>query len=160
METNIRKILVPVDFSENSKAALEYAHSFIKMFNAELILTHIIEPIVYPPDFSLGQITLPTDDLKEIENRVRSELAKWAEDERNVGIKTKSIIATGKPFLEIIQIAKDEDVDLIIISSHGHTGMEHILFGSTSEKVVRKAPCPVLTVRVPLKGFDYKKAFA
>ncbi len=74
------------------------------------------------------------------------------------GVKAvKTIVKTGKPFVEIIETAKEEDVDLIIIATHGHSGVEHILFGSTAEKVVRKAPCPVLTLREPIKGFNYKE---
>jgi nucleotide-binding universal stress UspA family protein len=69
----------------------------------------------------------------------------------------KTIIKTGKPFVEIIETAKEENTDLIIIATHGHSGVEHILFGSTAEKVVRKAPCPVLTLREPIKGFNYKE---
>ena len=62
-------------------------------------------------------------------------------------IKAASVIKVGKPFIEIIEVAKSENADLIVISSHGRTGMDHVLFGSTADKVVRKAPCPVLTVR-------------
>jgi nucleotide-binding universal stress UspA family protein len=68
----------------------------------------------------------------------------------------QTIVKLGKPYLEILEVAKAEDVDLIIISTHGHTGVEQILFGSTADKVVRKAPCPVLTLREPIKGFDFK----
>jgi nucleotide-binding universal stress UspA family protein len=67
-----------------------------------------------------------------------------------------SLIKTGKPFVEIVETAIEEDIDLIIIATHGHTGIEHVLFGSTAEKVVRKAPCPVLTIREPIKGYRYK----
>jgi nucleotide-binding universal stress UspA family protein len=75
-----------------------------------------------------------------------------------IGVKNvKTIIKTGKPFVEIIETAKEENADLIIIATHGHSGVEHILFGSTAEKVVRKAPCPVLTLREPIKGFNYKE---
>jgi nucleotide-binding universal stress UspA family protein len=74
-------------------------------------------------------------------------------------LNVKTIIKTGKPFIEIIETATEEDVDLIIIATHGHSGVEHILFGSTAEKVVRKAPCPVLTLREPAKGFRFKEQF-
>jgi nucleotide-binding universal stress UspA family protein len=158
MPLTINKILIPIDFSENSKQALRYANSFGTMFSSELILVYVIEPVLYPPDFSLGQITVSTPGLQEIDSRAREELSRLAEEERALGLTVKSLVRTGKPFVEIIQCAKDEDVDLIIISSHGHSGMEHILFGSTSEKVVRKAPCPVLTLREPVKGFDYQEA--
>ncbi len=73
----------------------------------------------------------------------------------NKVVESETIIKTGKPFVEIIETAKEIDADLIIMATHGHTGVEHLLFGSTAEKVVRKAPCPVLTLREPIKGFNY-----
>jgi nucleotide-binding universal stress UspA family protein len=69
--------------------------------------------------------------------------------------EVETVIKTGKPFVEINETASELDIDLIIIATHGHTGMEHLLFGSTAEKVVRKAPCPVLTLREPVKGFKF-----
>ncbi len=78
--------------------------------------------------------------------------------EIQAGIKVRTMVKTGKPFLEIVETAAEEDADMIIISSHGHSGVEHILFGSTAEKVVRKAPCPVLILKDPIKGFQYKEA--
>lgn len=158
MELHIKKILVPVDFSDNSKAALKTAVQFGTFFQAELVLIHVIEPLFYPPDFTLGQITVPSMDTKNIEEQARQELMKLALMEVQGKLESKVIVKSGKPFSEIIDTAAEEDVDLIIISSHGHSGMEQILFGSTSEKVVRKAPCPVLTLRDPLKGFDYRQA--
>jgi nucleotide-binding universal stress UspA family protein len=71
-------------------------------------------------------------------------------------LDVKTVIKTGKPFVEIVETAAEEDIDLIIIASHGHTGVEHLLFGSTAEKVIRKAPCPVLTLREPVKGYKFK----
>ena len=155
MEPEISKVLVPIDFSDYSKSALKYAVSFVKHFNAKLILVYVVEPVIYPPDFSMGQIAIPSVDL-EMDKRAMEELDKLAEQEIPSEIKVKSIVKTGKPFIEIIETAGEQDVDLIIIATHGHTGMEHILFGSTAEKVVRKAPCPVLTLREPIKGFLFK----
>lgn len=142
---SIERILVPIDFSEYSLSALEYAVRFAKHFGAELILLHVVEPTVYPADFSLGQIGSHNiedelhrhseEELKRLSVRVAPEVA------------VRSMTRLGKPFLEITDAAVTLDVDLIIIASHGHTGVEHILFGSTAEKVVRKAHCPVLTVR-------------
>ncbi len=155
MEPNIKKVLVPIDFSDYSKNSLTCAVNFVKQFNAELTLIYVVEPVIYPPDFSMGQIAIPSVDL-EIDKRAVEELEKLAVKEIPHEIKVKTVVKTGKPFIEIIETASEENVDLIIIASHGHTGVEHILFGSTAEKVVRKAPCPVLTLREPVKGFDYK----
>ncbi len=158
MEPDIKKILVPIDFSDYSKSSLKYAINFVKQFHAELFLIYVVEPVIYPPDFSMGQIAIPSVDL-DMDKRAAEELNKLAQKEIPEEIKVHNIVKTGKPFLEIIDTAAEEDIDLIIIASHGHTGVEHLLFGSTAEKVVRKAPCPVLTLRDPVKGFDYKEHF-
>ena len=155
MEPNISKVLVPIDFSDYSKSALKYAVNFVKHFSAQLFLIYVVEPVIYPPDFSMGQIAIPSVDL-EMDKRAIEELNKLAEQEIPAEIKVKSIVKTGKPFIEILETASEENVDLIIIATHGHTGVEHILFGSTAEKVVRKASCPVLTLREPIKGFLFK----
>ena len=156
MEPEIKKVLVPIDFSDYSKNSLKFAVNFIKYFHAELFLIYVIEPVIYPPDFSMGQIAIPAID-GEIDKRAFEELQNLAKNEIPPDVKCKSIIKTGKPYLEIIETAKEEDIDLIIIASHGHTGVEHILFGSTAEKVVRKAPCPVLSFRDPKKGYEFKE---
>jgi nucleotide-binding universal stress UspA family protein len=103
----------------------------------------------------MGQIAIPSVNA-EWDIKAKEELDKLAASEIPDTVKVKTIIKTGKPFLEIIETAADENVDIIIIATHGHSGMEHILFGSTAEKVVRKAPCPVLTLREPIKGFTFK----
>ncbi len=150
----IKKILVPIDFSEYSLKALNYAIEFAQSFNAELFLIYVIEPMVYPADFSMGQIAIPeiTDDFN---SKAESDMDNLIKEKIGEKVKAQRIIKTGRPFLEIIQTASEIDADLIIIATHGLTGMEHLLFGSTAEKVVRKAPCPVLTLREPTKGFHF-----
>lgn len=154
MVPNIKKVLVPIDFSDYSKGALNYSINFIKCFNAEITLIYVIEPVIYPPDFSATQISIPPTDF-EITKNAEESLKQFINKEIPADIKVKSVIKTGKPFVEIVETASEENIDLIIISSHGRSGVEKILFGSTAEKVVRKAPCPVLTLRAPLKGFNY-----
>ena len=154
MKPEIKRVLVPVDFSDYSKNALTYAINFAKHFNAELHLINVVEPVIYPPDFSMGQIAIPSVDL-EMDKRAKEELENLSKKQIPSGITTKIVVKTGKPFIEIIETAAEIDADLIIIATHGHSGVEHILFGSTAEKVVRKAPCPVLTLREPVKGFNY-----
>ena len=155
MEPKIKKVLVPIDFSDYSKSSLRYAVNFAKQFNAEIYLIYVIEPVIYPPDFSMGQIAIPSVNA-EWGERAKEELENLAKTEIPEGVNVKTILKNGKPFMEIIDAASEEDVDLIIIATHGHTGVEHILFGSTAEKVVRKAPCPVLTLREPVKGFMFR----
>jgi nucleotide-binding universal stress UspA family protein len=143
---NLKKIVVPQDFSDYSMHALKYAVTFAELFKSELIILHVVEPIVYPADFSFGQVSIPAME-EEIRKRSEEELNELVAKEIPSSIKVTSIIKVGKPFIEIIEVAKSENADLIVISSHGRTGMDHVLFGSTADKVVRKAPCPVLTVR-------------
>lgn len=153
-----KKILVPVDFSNYSKNAINFSVQFAIKNNAQILLLYVIEPIIYPADLSIGQIALPSVNL-DLDQTAKSELEKLAQSEIGDSVQTTCIIKYGKPFLEIIETARDEDADLIIISSHGRSGVEHILFGSTADKVVRKSPCPVLTIREPLKGFNYKDVY-
>ncbi len=149
----IRNILAPIDFSDYSKNALKYATQFAKEFNAKLYLIYVVEPMIYPADFSMGQIAIPSTDV-DLHARAEEELNNLAKT-IDPSLKVETMIRTGKPFVEIIEEAKGKNIDLIIIASHGHTGVEHLLFGSTAEKVVRKAPCPVLTLREPIKGFQF-----
>jgi nucleotide-binding universal stress UspA family protein len=142
----IKRIVVPIDFSEYSKEAFRYAVDFAKTFGAELLLVYVVEPVVYPSDFSFGQVALPSMDL-ELRERSQEQLQFLIQKEVPDGIAARCIVRSGKPFNEIIQSAKEESADLIIIATHGHSGIEHVLFGSTAEKVVRKAPCPVLSIR-------------
>jgi universal stress protein A len=142
----LQRILVPVDFSSHSMNALKYAISFAKQFNASIDLIYVIEPVVYPADFSLGQIGFPNVE-EELQTHVEKELQNLIKNDIRKQVISRKAIRTGKPFYEINQYAQERGIDLIIIATHGHSGMEHILFGSTAEKVVRRAPCPVLVVR-------------
>lgn len=150
----IQKILVPIDFSDYSKNALKYAVQFAKHFNAKMFLIYVVEPVIYPADFSMGQVAIPSTDI-DLSKRAEEELNNLAKTAIDPSLQCECIIKTGKPFVEINDTAAEKDVDLIIIATHGHTGVEHLLFGSTAEKVVRKAPCPVLTLREPIKGFQF-----
>lgn len=152
----INKVLVPIDFSDYSKNALRYAVQFAKQFKAKIFLVYVVEPMIYPADFSMGQVAIPSMDA-DVQTRAEEELQNLAKSLVDKSTEVETIIRTGKPFVEIIETANEKDIDLIIIATHGHTGVEHLLFGSTAEKVVRKAPCPVLTLREPIKGFHFNK---
>jgi len=155
MTQMINKVLVPIDFSDYSKNALRYATQFAKQFSAKMFLVYVVEPVIYPADFSMGQVAIPSTDI-DLQKRAEEELKNLAKNFIDPAIEVETIIKTGKPFVEIIETASEKDADLIIMATHGHTGVEHLLFGSTAKKVVRKAPCPVLTLREPIKGFQYK----
>lgn len=142
----LQRILVPIDFSNHSMNALKYAVSFAQQFKASIDLIYVIEPAVYPADFSFGQIGFPNIE-EELQTHVDEELENLIKNGIRGRVVSRKVVRTGKPFYEINQYAQERNIDLIIIATHGHTGVEHILFGSTAEKVVRKAPCPVLVVR-------------
>lgn len=148
----VRSILVPIDFSEHSRKALQYAIPFAEQFKASIDLLYVVEPTVYPADFSFGQVAFPSVE-DELRQRGSQELELLIEKEIGKRVRARAVVRTGKAFNEIDQYAKDESTDLIIIATHGHSGMEHVLFGSTAEKVVRYAPCPVLVVRMGEKEF-------
>ncbi len=145
-EAVIRKILVPIDFSDYSKGALQYAVSLAQQFKAELLLVYVVEPTIYPADFSFGQVVLPNIE-KELRERGRTELDELVQKHIGSTLTAKARVCTGKPFLEIVKTAQEQNIDLIVMATHGHTGMEHLIFGGTAEKVIRKAPCPVLMLR-------------
>ena len=149
---DMKRIIVPIDFSDYSKKALRYAVEFAKQFSAEIILVYVVEPVVYPADFSFGQVAIPSME-NELRQRGEEQLAKLLENEAGHLIPSRAVVRSGKPFVEINLLAQEENADLIIIATHGHSGIEHVLFGSTAEKVVRKAHCPVLTVREKEKEF-------
>ena len=140
------RILVPIDFSESSKKALSASIALARSFQAELILIYVVETAVYPADFGFGQVAIPGIE-REMTERGEAELGKLVKTQINGAVASRTLVSTGKPFLEIIKAAEAEKVDLIVIGTHGHTGVEHILFGSNAEKVVRKASCDVLVVR-------------
>ncbi|MBI5648003.1 MAG: universal stress protein [Ignavibacteriae bacterium] len=146
MLQNISRILIPIDFSDASKNTLKHGVAFAERFHAEVLLVYVIEPVIFPADFSFGQVAVPS---MESEFRMRGEdnLARLLENEVLPRTTGRALVRMGKPFVEINRAAREEQADLIIIGTHGHTGIEHVLFGSTAEKVVRKAPCPVLVLR-------------
>jgi len=140
----IRKILVPTDFSDYSRRSLEQAVEWAKHLDAKIILLHVLELPAYP---QYGYARIPTEEgkRKTIANRQLTEL-KSALGENLIETIT---LRTGSPFHEIATEAKVRKSDLVVISTHGYTGFKHLLLGSTAERVVRCAPCPVLVTRTP-----------
>ena len=143
------KILCPFDFSENAQEALQYAiHLMLKDEDATLYLTHVVDSRVYDYGGPIyGQE--PSVSMVVLDQSTKEQLEKKLLDHVPEGIQNRveTIILFGVPFLEIIITAKDKNIDLIVIGTHGRTGIAHMLVGSVAEKVVRKAPCPVLSVK-------------
>jgi nucleotide-binding universal stress UspA family protein len=146
----IRSILLPTDFSECANYALSYATSFARSAGASIICVHVIEPVVPTVGYTGMTEPLPMADISEqLEDSAERELPKIAGCEECSGLRVEEVIAHGDASSEIVRVARERGVDLIVISSHGRTGLGRILFGSTAEAVVRHAPCPVLVVKPP-----------
>jgi nucleotide-binding universal stress UspA family protein len=146
----IRSILLPTDFSDCASYALSYATSLARQFSARIICVHVIEPVVPAVGYTGMAEPLPLADISEqLETSAERELPKIAGCEECRGLELEEVIAHGDAASEIVRVAREHDVDLIIISSHGRTGLGRILFGSTAESVVRHAHCPVLVVKPP-----------
>ena len=146
----IRRILVPTDFSECGNYALSHAASLARMFKASIICLNVIEPIVPAVGYSGMTEPLPIADITDqLEDSAERELPKLAECDECVGLEVEELVVHGEAASEIVRVATERDADLIVISSHGRTGLGRILFGSTAEAVVRHATCPVLVVKPP-----------
>lgn len=148
----IKTILFPTDFSNGARAAMDHAISLAKDYQAKLILLYVIQDIsiaewYIPSSISAGEL------IEDMQKSAWQEMDKWIAEVTKQVKDVEKMVVRGVPFVEIIQTAKERNADLIVIGTHGRTGIDHMLFGSTAEKVVRKAACPVLTVRIAGKEF-------
>jgi nucleotide-binding universal stress UspA family protein len=140
-----KKILVPIDFSPPSKNAFKYAVRFAEEFGGELTLLHVLEPQSMTGLMAIPEATgFVENDIVAAGKNLRS----LAGSVRNARIERPHWkVRGGLPSHEIVEVAKEMDVDLIIVATHGYTGWKHFCIGSTAERIVRAAPCPVLVVR-------------
>ncbi len=141
----IRQILAPTDFSECSKQAVACAYELAQTFGAKLVLLHVIEELpsyigFIPPG---GAAML----LKDLERQARLDLAEVLPEAEAAEVEVTRQVVGGSPSHEIVKVAAAEKVDLIVIATHGRTGLSHLGMGSVAERVVRTAPCPVMTIR-------------
>jgi nucleotide-binding universal stress UspA family protein len=143
-----KRILCPVDFSECSSAALEEAASLAKVIGAELTLLHAYQNPAYVLPMQ-GYVGFSGDFLTKLREQLDGEIAKQAVPLRDQGIAVKTELIEGVPYKAIVDHAKENRSDLIVMGTHGRTGLAHALTGSVAERVVRLAHCPVLVTRGP-----------
>ncbi|MEZ5404635.1 MAG: universal stress protein [Verrucomicrobiia bacterium] len=149
----LKKILVPIDFSQPCLKAMDYALVLAQHFGSQIILVHVIRKI--------NPATRIVVDRPKLQNRLKEEgqrlLNTFVKKHICLKVSLDKIIRTGVPFDEIVMTAKRYNVDAIVIATHGYSGLKHITMGSTAERVVRYAPCPVLVVREKEHEFIIKK---
>ena len=148
----IKTILFPTDFSQGARAAMDFAVRLAQDYQAKLILLYVIQ------DISIAEWYIPSsisaaDLVEDMQKSADREMEKWSAAAAAKVKAVEKLVVRGVPFVEIIRTAKEKNADMIVIGTHGRTGIDHMLFGSTAEKVVRKSPCPVLTVRMAGKEF-------
>lgn len=140
----VKTILVPIDFSETANKALVYAVRMADQFGSKIVLLNVVEPVA-TPDLEFHPLMLETENVKKLAKNRLEELCRQAKIP--LRMLDRVLVRYGSPYAEITSAAKTLKVDLIILTTHGYTGLKHVFMGSTAERVVRHAPCPVLTVR-------------
>ncbi len=144
----VKRIFCPTDFSEPSYEALKVADEMGLHFSAELVLIHVVKPIVVNPvDIEPTGFNLPMYE-KERVTSANQAIEKVAKEKLSAGIASKTIVVQGDPAYQIVELAAEEEADLIVIATHGLTGWRKMIFGSVTEKVIRLAKCPVLSIRI------------
>jgi nucleotide-binding universal stress UspA family protein len=156
LEIHLRKILVPTDFSEHAEQAFRHATAIARWSGAEMLVLHVVEKFM---DHSLlysdvWPFQKPVKQYyQELEERTAHRLEKQVSEVVGPDISFRVIVATGTPSPEIVATADREGVDLIVISTHGRGGLRGALIGSTTDRVLHKANCPVLVMRGGASGF-------
>jgi len=140
----LKRILVTTDFSPESRKAFRYAVAFAKQFGAALDVVSIVEPV---PMMSGPEMSPIAVDPSATAKSTKQMLVEWIAREVPSTVRATALVRQGRAFLEIVAVAQQRGADLIVISTHGYSGLMHVFMGSTAERVVRHAPCPVLVVR-------------
>ncbi|MCU0252663.1 MAG: universal stress protein [Vicinamibacterales bacterium] len=143
----LKTVLVPTDFSEASESALRYGKAMAEKFGATLHVVHVMEDLLAHAWAAEVYVSSMPQLRDEIEKESRLRLGALLTDGERKAFRAETALLAGNPFLEIVRYAKTHGVDLIVMGTHGRGPIAHMLLGSVAEKVVRKSPCPVLTVR-------------
>jgi nucleotide-binding universal stress UspA family protein len=137
------RILFPTDFSDSAENASQYVISLAKKYGSKIHVLHVVEPFTYTSDFGIDY----SAQYREMEVTAKRLIGEIIASLKKSSLDAEGAVLSGEPFVEIIRYARQENADLIVMATHGRTGIEHVLLGSVAEKVVRKSPCPVLTVK-------------
>ena len=143
--TSFKTIVCPVDLSASSRNALSTAIALAKRFEGALTLVHVWQP----PLYGIPEAPIAGEVIQEMSDAAARSLADWEASARSEGVTVASRLLAGDPANEISAVALACGADLIVMGTHGRTGLKHVLLGSVAEKVVRHAPCDVLVVRDP-----------
>lgn len=147
--TKLQKILCPTDYSDLSVGAVNYAVLLAEKFSAKLHLLHVVDQ-AYQYWMAMGPETVPTGpSIEEMTETAKKQMGEFISQHVPEKLGATTEIVSGRPFMEIIHIAREREIDLIVIGTHGRGALTQMLLGSVAEKVIRKAPCPVLSVRQP-----------
>ena len=150
----LKKILVATDFSEPSEAALAYGRELARTFGAKLTVLYVVENVLTRAYGTEGFVLAEPDLQAGLEASARAQVdALLSAEDRDVLRASGRVITSNAPAAAIVTCARDEGVDLLVMGTHGRGAMAHLLMGSVAERVVRTAPCPVLTVRHPEHEF-------
>ncbi len=144
---NVQRILFPTDFSEHSKAAEKSACELADQFGAELHVLHVLHDLFLTMPQTAAALLIPPKALDEVINYAEAEIQKVPPPAWATGTKVVRLVRIGATHDVIVQYARESAIDLIVLGTHGHTGLRHVLLGSVAERVVQHAPCSVLTVR-------------
>jgi universal stress protein A len=147
----IRRILTPADFDVCSSPTIRYAAELAEKFGAELILLHIVQDLALAMPDAVMPTPVPVPMLTQLIDAAKNGLENLVKAENLGRLNPRLEVRVGSPAGEIVAVANDLKVDLVCIGTHGRGGLAHFLLGSVAEKVVRQAPCPVLTIRPPTK---------
>jgi nucleotide-binding universal stress UspA family protein len=147
MSIDIQCILVPLDFSEHATAVLDWAAHLAEEHRSRIVLFHAYH---LPVEFQqLEGAYLPPDFWANVKAEAERTLGHFAEELRARGLEVESVVAEGYAATAIVDEVEKQNADLVVIGTHGLSGLKHLLLGSIAERVVQKAPCPVLTVKTP-----------
>lgn len=143
----IDKVMVPIDFSETSDMLMEYAMTFVKSSRAKLYIIHIVEDFsrysyIAVPHISLDKV------MEEVYKTAEMELERYCSEKLEGKADYELILSRGDAYKEILKFSEEKGVDLILIGTHGQSGLEKVLFGSTVERVIRGSRCPVMMVNI------------